>query len=197
MKCAPAPRVRPGAWTNPLGGLDVTQRTCSIGDCERPATSRGWCSMHYHRWQRHGDPLQVHQVLPCAIEGCLRRYRSGGLCGMHLRRMIRLGSPGEIAPRRAPNGRGWLNASGYRMRYLPEHPLATNSGHVFEHRVALYEKIGAGEHSCWWCNRTVSWEFSWPASLSALVVDHLDRDRDNNAPENLVPSCQPCNVTPR
>lgn len=30
---------------------------CSIDECERPAFARGWCSTHYSRWQRHGDPL--------------------------------------------------------------------------------------------------------------------------------------------
>lgn len=31
---------------------------CSIADCASPSTTkRGWCSMHYNRWLRHGDPL--------------------------------------------------------------------------------------------------------------------------------------------
>jgi HNH endonuclease len=30
--------------------------TCSIDDCERRKSSRGWCSMHYRRWMRNGDP---------------------------------------------------------------------------------------------------------------------------------------------
>lgn len=29
--------------------------TCSVSDCERPSRKRGWCGMHYTRWQRHGD----------------------------------------------------------------------------------------------------------------------------------------------
>jgi len=32
--------------------------TCDIEGCDRPVlvASRGWCSRHYQRWQRHGDP---------------------------------------------------------------------------------------------------------------------------------------------
>jgi hypothetical protein len=30
---------------------------CSIENCGKPALARGWCSAHYTRWQRHGDPL--------------------------------------------------------------------------------------------------------------------------------------------
>jgi HNH endonuclease len=30
---------------------------CSVDGCESPAKFRGWCSKHYQRWQKHGDPL--------------------------------------------------------------------------------------------------------------------------------------------
>jgi HNH endonuclease len=30
---------------------------CSVPDCDRPVRSRGLCSTHYRRWQRHGNPL--------------------------------------------------------------------------------------------------------------------------------------------
>jgi hypothetical protein len=31
--------------------------TCSIDGCEKPVLAREWCSMHYCRWKRNGDPL--------------------------------------------------------------------------------------------------------------------------------------------
>ena len=33
-----------------------TPSTCSMDGCDRPVFCRGWCSAHYSRWRRHGDP---------------------------------------------------------------------------------------------------------------------------------------------
>lgn len=33
-----------------------TQRICSVDRCGKPVSGRGWCSAHYQRWMRHGDP---------------------------------------------------------------------------------------------------------------------------------------------
>lgn len=40
----------------------MSKRTCSIDGCSSPALARGWCSTHYHRWQRHGDPGIVKKI---------------------------------------------------------------------------------------------------------------------------------------
>ena len=32
-------------------------KTCNIDGCEKRHYARGWCVMHYRRWERHGDPL--------------------------------------------------------------------------------------------------------------------------------------------
>jgi hypothetical protein len=39
-------------------------RTCAIEGCEKDSFSRGWCSKHYSRWQRHGDPLAQLRASP-------------------------------------------------------------------------------------------------------------------------------------
>ena len=34
----------------------MDKNTCNIGGCDRTLYARGWCSKHYKRWRRHGDP---------------------------------------------------------------------------------------------------------------------------------------------
>lgn len=33
--------------------------TCLIADCAKPARTRGWCTGHYARWYREGDPVHL------------------------------------------------------------------------------------------------------------------------------------------
>jgi hypothetical protein len=39
----------------------MTKVTCSINGCEKPFVARGWCSLHWKRWRKHGDPLMLSQ----------------------------------------------------------------------------------------------------------------------------------------
>lgn len=45
----------------PTEEVIVAERTCSIAGCEASAygrgTAHGWCSKHYKRWRRHGNPV--------------------------------------------------------------------------------------------------------------------------------------------
>lgn len=35
---------------------------CLIADCDRPKYKRGWCSRHYQKWLKYGDPLGTGKV---------------------------------------------------------------------------------------------------------------------------------------
>lgn len=180
-----------------LRGVDVAERTCSVDGCEREAKSLGYCLLHYMRWWRTGDVRTaaergVHACQkPCTVDGCHDPAAGrAGLCKKHWERFKRLGQV-ELPARQAA---GWVTDQGYHWRCAPDHPLATRAGTVATHRAVLWDAIGPGIHPCNWCQRPVRWDGTWPIDADALVVDHLDHVRLNNDRENLVPSCQPCNV---
>ncbi|MCW2767545.1 MAG: hypothetical protein JWO11_3504 [Nocardioides sp.] len=87
----------------------------------------------------------------------------------------------------------------YRMVTIAaNHPLATKRGNrIPEHRLVLWDAIGAGPHVCHKCGTRVTWITGVRTAKGALVVDHLDRDTHNNAPSNLAPSCHGCNILNR
>lgn len=41
----------------------MRQRTCTISGCGKREQARSWCSAHYSRWRRWGDPLAGGQAL--------------------------------------------------------------------------------------------------------------------------------------
>ena len=90
-----------------------------------------------------------------------------------------------------PSKGSFVHSDGYVVRTgVVSHPLAV-AGWAYEHRMVLFDKIGDGSHQCYWCSREVIWGSS--DRQAALCVDHLNSDRQDNSPENLVPSCFKCN----
>ena len=50
-----------------------SKKTCSISDCDKPVKARGWCSMHYDRWSKHGDPLEQRRYFHSSPDEALSR----------------------------------------------------------------------------------------------------------------------------
>jgi hypothetical protein len=127
----------------------------------------------------------------CSIDGCDKARVARGFCAMHISRVYRHGDP-HAGPSRA--GQGYRRPEGYVMIGRKGHPLAQGARqNAWLHRVVLYDAIGPGPHGCHWCGVLVAWK---PADFcERLVVDHLDGDPRNNDRSNLVPACQPCNIS--
>jgi 5-methylcytosine-specific restriction endonuclease McrA len=80
------------------GGARMGERTCSIDGCNKPSRVRGWCVTHYHRFNRHGDPLVIRQMVPkrgmkCSILDCEKPVAGRGWCQAHYRRWKVFGDP--------------------------------------------------------------------------------------------------------
>ena len=87
-------------------------RPCQVQGCERIHYGKGYCRLHYRRWQNNGDPLIVKQggrkAGPrkiCAVPDCEKPVRALGLCSSHEQRMVKYGDP--LFPlQRRPQGTG-------------------------------------------------------------------------------------------
>lgn len=80
---------------------EETVKTCSIPECDRVVMARGWCSRHYQRWFRHGDPLlgNANVERPGASRTCGNcdgPHYGHGLCIACWTRMRR---HGDLTPR--------------------------------------------------------------------------------------------------
>ena len=78
----------------------------------------------------------------CSIEGCTKFAVKRGACTAHYAQHLRAGTTGQLKLRRAPNGTGYVNHSGYRVLSRQGHPWAPPHGRVMEHRWVMMEHLG-------------------------------------------------------
>lgn len=81
----------------------MSQRTCTIPECEKPGRSRGWCSKHYERWKRHGNPYATAHRATCTVKDCTNRHKARGFCRLHYDRWATHSDPEMSLINRAKN----------------------------------------------------------------------------------------------
>lgn len=134
---------------DPLGGgrfHEPRPDHCTIRNCDKPVVARGWCAKHYKRWETHGDPLvykaRSRDNEPCSVEGCDTPYVARKLCGTHYARWQKHGDPTIVKVRERTSDWRAEPRTGYVVRYLPEHPNASNWGRVSQHVFVMAEHLG-------------------------------------------------------
>lgn len=167
---------------------------CVVDSCSRLAFCKGYCSSHYHRLKRYGDPLKggtyrlpKEQYKQCSIAGCKNDGSHRGLCNKHYCRLIRNGNPKAI--KKMPNG-----------THATQHPLYNSWRAMFDRcqtpTNAYYKDYGGrGIKVCErWQPPEGFWNFvkdmgpkpSYETSKSGRAIYSLDRIDVNGdyCPEN-------------
>lgn len=91
---------------------------CKVDGCDDDAHARGWCTKHYHRWYRHGDPTVTvgrgHRGPDrgCTIDGCQTEHYARGWCRKHWHRWWKHGDPHHVADPGPPKVREGCRVDG-------------------------------------------------------------------------------------
>lgn len=102
---------------------------------------------------------RIAKMPPCTIEECSSNQRCKGLCTRHYDALIRSGSPHDIKPQ-GPRGTGTVNKHGYRL-------MQSDGKQRAEHILVAEKALGK-------------------PLPPAAVVHHIDENKLNNTPTNLV-----------
>jgi hypothetical protein len=155
---------------------------CAVTGCGRLAATRGWCSAHYARWLRTGDPgpaeirsIQPHDRNPaqsCGVEGCARPYKARGYCNAHLTRWYQYGDPRADQPIGPP-------------------PVRNPDSYWSVHERIRRERGSATTLTCTDCGAAArDWSYDWTDPHEK--TDPARGYRYSTNPARYVPRCRSC-----
>lgn len=97
---------------------------CAFPDCDKLRRKREWCSTHWKRWHKHGDPAivlyQYGDDITSYITAHSRLRRLRGPASAHL--CVDCGKPARhwSLPHDAPNQKVGLSNKGKPTRFSPD-----------------------------------------------------------------------------
>jgi hypothetical protein len=125
----------------------VNSFPCAVDDCTKSRRGKGYCSTHYTRFKKYGNPLggpgsgNFKKFEHCTIGDCIKPHTAQGMCQMHYRRNALYGDPNIVVGRQR-NDKAFVNKRGYIEIYEPENPNSSLNGRILEHRKVMSEHLG-------------------------------------------------------
>lgn len=100
----------------------MSKRTCDFDGCDNKVVARGWCTKHYQRWSKYGDPAITRPRVrgTCTIQDCEKPAYGHGYCNLHWQRWRKHGDPEYVRPKRFCSIEG-CDRSHYAKGYCASH----------------------------------------------------------------------------
>jgi len=90
---------------------------CSVDGCDGKHKAKGFCSKHYHRYLKYGDPHKIIKPnrvkhLECCVDGCKNNVSAKNMCKNHYMKTFLHGDPLYSHPKmhgmsKSPEYRSW------------------------------------------------------------------------------------------
>lgn len=144
------------------------------------------CKAKRYRWfsKKQTEKIKAKAGI-CKINGCngLATRDKFTVCEAHYCMFRRNGNyNGKYKSPTAKQG-NYIRVNGKEAK---KHYMATDkSGLLYEHRMVAYDVRNGICEPCFWCGIELDWK--------SCVIDHLNEDKHDNSPENLLISCVKCN----
>jgi hypothetical protein len=68
-------------------------KICKVPNCNKSVNALGYCSHHYYKFKKYGDPIYNEEASKirkkrCSIEGCNTVTQARGLCCLHYQQYL-------------------------------------------------------------------------------------------------------------